>query len=97
LTLRELHREHPMVFWKRKKSYRVEMIGRGAIEYQEDGKVVTMGAEYLHDNDYDMVVYLCGVETWDPPHDHEPVTPQQREQIQKNITNEFGNMRLDWQ
>ena len=72
------------------------MIGRGAIEYQENDRIVTMGAEYLYDNDHDMVVYLYDVKTWDPPHNNEPVTPQQRGQIQKNITKEFSNMRLDW-
>lgn len=80
-----------------KKSYKVKLHGRSAIEYIEGDRHVVIGAEMLS-GDVDMLLYSSDLLCWDPPFQEDMLTDEDRRRIMNNITSDLekNKITVEW-
>jgi hypothetical protein len=66
---------------------RVEVLGRTGIRYTESSRSCFVDSEVLASAA--IAVYVKGIRGWDPPHDDDPLTDDDRRRILENITDAF--------
>lgn len=52
--------------------------------------------EMLGGPDSDIVVYTHSIRQWQPPHDGESLSDDQRARIMENIDKALRNLRIEW-
>lgn len=72
------------MFFK-KDRYKVKLRGRSRVIYQEDGKSVQIEAEMLAE-EIDLVIYFDSIRHWEPPHENDMISLDDKKRIKKNVT-----------
>lgn len=83
------------MMWLRRNDVSVDF-GGSEIRYSESGKTITLVYERLIGDIFDRIVYLSEVTAWDPPHDCERLTAEDRARIKSNIDAWFKTIRIEW-
>ena len=73
------------------------MQGRSALIYEEEGKTAAIEAEML-DGQFDLVIYLSRLDTWQEPYSNLRVSENNKKQIKENIASHLSSKGLivDW-
>jgi hypothetical protein len=69
--------------------------GRGGLEYREADRSMRIDSEMLAER-WGMVVYVGSIARWAPPHEADPVTPDDVERIRQAIVESFPDFRIEW-
>ena len=81
-----------------KQSYRVTMRGRSGVVYEEGGKTVNIEAELLT-GEIDLVLYFDSIRHWQPPHEREVISQDEKWRIKENVTAalEGKGLSIEWE
>lgn len=79
------------------REFKVKMHGRAGIEYREGRRRMMIDSEMLAGPDFDLVVYADSIARWEPPHERDAVTADERTRIRRNISDALKSLRIDWQ
>lgn len=79
------------------RNYSVVLNGRAGLTYKEGDRVANIFSEMLY-GDFDYVVYLNRWNAWEPPFQGEHITPEIRDLVKKNITEDLAKTgwKIDW-
>ena len=80
-----------------KKGYKVKLLGRAGIMYQEGDKSLIIDSELLPGAKYDIVIYKDSIKQWQPPHTEDKISEDERTRIKNNVMTSLRRMRVDWQ
>jgi len=85
-----------MVF--RKERFKVKLRGRSAVVYEEGGKIVMIEAEMLT-GETDLVIYVDSIGQWQPPHENEAISQDEKNTIKANVTTalEKKGLVIEWE
>lgn len=75
---------------------RTVLDGRAGLVYREGTLKLTVDSEMLVGPDFDMVVYLNRITSWDPPHQDVVLDASDKKRIRKNICSDLGTDKIDW-
>jgi hypothetical protein len=64
--------------------FSVEVLGRTGIEYREGDKSAFVDSEVLAAGQ-GIALFRDSIKAWRPPHENEPITEKERDQIVENI------------
>lgn len=86
-----------MMFFSKKRDYKVKLRGRSEIEYIEGGKSLLLGSEFLA-GDAGIVIYSSGLTHWEPPHENHILSADDIERIKKNILEDLARhgIKAEW-
>ena len=73
---------------------RVEVLGRVGIRYTEDDRSCLIDSEVLASEPPAIAVWPNGIRSWEPPHDRETLSDNDRERILANVKEAFASQ--DW-
>lgn len=76
---------------------RVRVLGRAGLRYERGDHVMLVDSEMLAGPEYDMVIYSRSITTWQPPHENEPISEDERRSIAEDIEKRLSRTRVDWQ
>ena len=65
--------------------------------YSDAGRVMKIDSEMLACGEYDMVIYERSMQAWQPPHDNDPITEEDRSRIKQDIERHLKRCRIEWQ
>jgi len=80
-----------------KKKTKLKLTGRAGMIYTDADRVMKIDSEMLACGEYDMVIYERSMQAWQPPHDNEPVTDEDRSRIKKDIETHLKRCSIEWQ
>jgi hypothetical protein len=67
----------------------VEVLGRTGLRYSEHGRSCSVDSEVLATPA--IAVWPSGIRRWDPPHEDDPLTDEDRRRILQNIADAFAS------
>ncbi len=78
--------------------YIVKFRGRSGVIYKEGDRSVQIEAEMLSGS-IDLVIYSEGIKAWQPPHDDEIISTEEKKNIIVNITKylEEKGLSIEWE
>ena len=85
-----------MIFSKKK--YKVSLRGRSGVVYQEGKRSALIEAEMMIGLT-DLVIYSKSLEFWQPPHESEIVTSDDKLRIRENVIKELEakGLNIEWE
>lgn len=79
------------------KRYKVIYLGPAGIVYKEGRKQVHVFSEMLVGDEYDIVIYLDEIKSWEYPNDYDAFTVADKDVIKSRISKKLGRRtRIDW-
>ena len=79
------------------KGYKVKLTGRAGLIYSEGKKRMRVDSELLGARNADMVIWSSSIEKWEPPHEAERVSLEDKLRIRENISKSLKRLRVIWQ
>lgn len=76
--------------------YAVEILGQTGLAYKEQGKCMFVDSEVLMPP-AGILVYQGTIDRWQPPHDHQTLSPSDRARIVANILELLGSQGVEVQ
>ena len=78
-------------------SVKVRTSGRTGIIYSEGRRTLSIPSEMLASADLSVAIDLSALSGWEPPFQHERLTPDDLSRIQQNLSQAFVGYRIEWQ
>jgi hypothetical protein len=82
--------------WSNRKKYRVKLMGRAGLIYEEDGRSMIIDSEMLAGPDFDIVIYLDSLDVMIDSNKKKLIAAEDKIRIKENIANELIKFRIDW-
>ncbi|MGI9318521.1 MAG: Imm74 family immunity protein [bacterium] len=85
-----------MVF--QKEHFKIKLRGRSGVVYEEGSKRVIIEAEMLK-GEIDLVIYVDSIMHWQPPHEKDAISQDERKTIRANVTAALVNngLTVEWE
>ena len=65
-----------------KREYQVKIIDQASLNYIEGDRSIMVSYEATIDGD---CIYTSSLKRWEPPHENEPLTPEEYERVRQNL------------
>lgn len=81
-----------------KSKTKLKVTGRAGMIYSDaTGRIMKIDSEMLACGEYDMVIYERSMQAWQPPHDSESITEDERSAIKQDVERHLKRCRIEWQ